>query len=139
MQQKQSAAELHGNAYNLFMILLTILSLAIMVLLIMPLSPATIQLLQVYDNLICLVFLTDFVMNLKRAPSPRAYFIGERGWLDLLGSIPPFGFLRFTALFRLARISRLARTLEAHAQQEQTRDSSTMCFAIAASMRCSSR
>lgn len=41
MQQKQSAAELHGNAYNLFMILLTILSLTFMVLLIMPLSPAT--------------------------------------------------------------------------------------------------
>ena len=75
----------------------------------MPLSPATLQLLQVYDNLICLVFLIDFAMNLKRASSPRAYLIGERGWLDLLGSIPSFGFLRFTALFRLARISRLAR------------------------------
>jgi voltage-gated potassium channel len=34
---------------------------------------------------------------------------GETGRLDLLGSIPTFGFFRFTALLRLARLSRLAR------------------------------
>ncbi len=62
-----------------------------------------------YDNLICIVFLIDFAVNLKLAPSARGYFIRDRGWLDLLGSIPTFGILRFTALLRLARISRLAR------------------------------
>jgi Ion channel len=46
-----------------------------------------------------------------RAPK-RDYFIGERGWLDLLGSIPSFGVVgngKYASLFRLARISRLAR------------------------------
>jgi voltage-gated potassium channel len=98
-----------SNAYNLFILVLTVLSLAVMVAIILPLSDATIHLLQVYDNLICVVFLFDFVLNLKRAPTKRKYFIAERGWLDLLGSIPSFGFFKYTALFRLARLSRLAR------------------------------
>jgi voltage-gated potassium channel len=109
MEQRQSAAALHGTAYNLFIMLLTILSLVIMVAIVLPLSPATTRLLQMYDNLICVVFLADFATNLRRAPSPRSYFISERGWLDLLGSIPTFGIVRYAALFRLARLSRLAR------------------------------
>ena len=48
---------------------------------------------------------------MKRAPSPRAYFIHGRGWLDLLGSIPSLGLLRITALLRLARLSRLERVI----------------------------
>lgn len=109
MKPQQKIPTQHSNAYNLFIMLLTILSLAIMVLLVLPLSSATIHLLEVYDTLICFVFLADFAVNLKRAPTPRSYFIGERGWLDLLGSIPTFGVLRFGSLLRLARISRFAR------------------------------
>jgi len=100
----------HGsNAYELFILVLTVLSLAIMVVLLLPLSDATIQLLTVYDNLICVVFLIDFFYNLTTAPTKREYFIGRRGWLDLIGSIPTLGFLRVSALLRLARLSRLAR------------------------------
>ena len=98
-----------SNAYELFILVLTVLSLGIMVVLVLPVSDATRQLLTVYDNAICVVFLIDFFGNLSRAPTKREYFIGRRGWLDLLGSIPSFGAFRFTALFRLARLSRLAR------------------------------
>ena len=56
-----------------------------------------------------MVFLVDFAYNLTGATPKRAYFITGRGWLDLIGSIPTFGFFRFTALLRLARLSRLAR------------------------------
>jgi len=48
-------------------------------------------------------------MNLAGARPRSAYFIKQRGWLDLLGSIPSFSFIPFTALFRLARLSRLVR------------------------------
>lgn len=98
-----------SNAYELFILVLTVLSLAIMVLLLLPLSDATTQLLLVYDNAICVVFLADFFGNLFGAPTKREYFIGRRGWLDLLGSIPSLGFFKYTGLFRLARLSRLAR------------------------------
>ena len=99
----------HGNAYNLFILVLTLFSLTIMVLLLLPLDAESKHLLQVYDNAICLIFLGDFVFSLSRSHPRRQYFIYERGWLDLLGSIPTLGFFELTALFRLARISRLAR------------------------------
>ena len=100
----------HGNAYNIFILVLTLMSLAIMVLLILPLDEDTLDLLRVYDNLICFVFLADFAVNL-RASRPRSYYlVTQRGWLDLLGSIPAIGGgFRLTALLRLARLSRLAR------------------------------
>jgi voltage-gated potassium channel len=98
-----------SNAYNLFILVLTVFSLIVMVLLLLPFSEATIQLLTVYDNVICVVFLGDFFFNLFQAPTKSEYFLGRRGWLDLLGSIPSFGVFRIGGLLRLARLSRLAR------------------------------
>ena len=100
-----------SNAYEMFVLVLTLLSLAIMVMLVLPLSEATHKALTVYDNVICFVFLADFAMRLKRAPTKRQYFIAERGWLDLLGSIPSFGLVPLGGLLRLARLSRLARVM----------------------------
>jgi voltage-gated potassium channel len=99
----------HGNAYNLFILVLTLFSLVIMVLLLLPLDEQSRILLQAYDNVVCLIFLGDFAYSLTGSRPRREYFIYERGWLDLLGSIPTLGFFEFTALFRLARLSRLAR------------------------------
>jgi voltage-gated potassium channel len=99
----------HGNAYNIFILVLTLFSLAIMALLLLPVSQASRDLLTVYDNVICVIFLMDFAFNLAGSKPKRAYFVSARGWLDLLGSIPTFGILPFTSLFRLARLSRLAR------------------------------
>jgi voltage-gated potassium channel len=99
-----------SHAYDLFILVLTVLSLVIMVALLLPLNAATIQLLRTYDNLICVVFLIDFGLNLSRSHPKRNYFVDRRGWLDLLGSIPSLGgAFKLTALFRLARLSRLAR------------------------------
>lgn len=98
-----------SHAYEMFILVLTLLSLAIMVLLLLPLSDPTLQLLAVYDNVICVIFLIDFFLRLRRAETARQYLIGERGWLDLLGSIPAFGVFQLSALFRLARLSRLGR------------------------------
>ncbi len=103
-----------SNAYEMFIFVLTVLSLLIMAGLFLPrVNEPTKELLNVYDNIICVIFLFDFAMRLRRAPRRRDYFIGERGWLDLLGSIPSFGLLadggKYASLFRLARLSRLAR------------------------------
>ena len=99
----------HGNAYNIFILVLTIYSLALMVLLVLPLDPDTHNLINLYDNAICVIFLIDFGLNLAGSRPRRAYFVTRKGWLDLIGSIPSFGFIPFTALFRLARLSRLNR------------------------------
>ena len=109
MSNQPDTAPKKSNAYEMFILVLTILSLVVMVALLLPLNDATIRLLTVYDNMICVVFLADFAMNLARSSPKRNYFIGRRGWLDLIGSIPALGFFKFTALLRLARLSRLAR------------------------------
>ena len=87
------------------------MSLIVMALVILPLSPATHETLLWFDNAICFVFLADFLYNITGSKPRSEYFIRRRGWLDLLGSIPTLGFFRFTALFRLARLSRLARIM----------------------------
>lgn len=99
----------HSNPYNLFILVVTVFSLAVMVLLLLPLDHESRQLLTFYDNAACVIFLIDFVYNITGSRPRSAYFIRQRGWLDLLGSIPSFGFFQFSALFRLARLSRLAR------------------------------
>lgn len=104
-----STDPLESNSYSIFVLILTILSLGIMGLLILPLSPATLEVLRFYDNLICVVFLIDFGVRLAASRPKRDYFITRRGWLDLLGSIPSVGFFPAAGLFRLARLSRLAR------------------------------
>jgi voltage-gated potassium channel len=99
----------HGNAYNIFMLVLTLFSLAVMVLLFLPLDEDTKSLLRIYDNVICVIFLADFAYNLAGSRPKRGYFIHQRGWLDLLGSVPSLGIFELGGLLRLARLSRLAR------------------------------
>ena len=56
---------------------------------------------------LCVVFLFDFLRNLRLAPNKWAYFLKGGGWLDLLGSIPYYPF----AIFRVARLFRIVRQL----------------------------
>jgi voltage-gated potassium channel len=125
MAQTSGATPRRTNAYHIFILVLTVYSLVLMVLLLLPLDSATLSLLNFYDNLICIIFLFDFALNLIQAPSKKEYFIDHRGWLDLLGSIPSLGLFRAGALLRLARLSRLARItrlLRGQQKRELTRD-----------------
>lgn len=109
MTAQAPTLRVHGNAYNIFILVLTIFSLAIMVMLLLPVDDQTRTLLNVYDNAIAFIFLADFTYNITGARPKSGYFIHQRGWLDLLGSIPTFGVFQLAALLRLARLSRLAR------------------------------
>ena len=100
-----------SNAYHIFILVLTIISLGIMAVMFLPLDDNTIGLLRFYDNLICGIFLIDFFINLKGASKKSDYFIKGRGWLDLLGSIPLIGLTKYTTLLRLVRLSRLPRIM----------------------------
>jgi voltage-gated potassium channel len=99
----------HSNSYDIFILVVTIMSLAIMALLLLPLAPAEIETLRFFDNAICVVFLIDFFGNLAGARPKNGYLVGRRGWLDLLGSIPSFALFPAAGLLRLFRLSRLAR------------------------------
>jgi voltage-gated potassium channel len=100
---------LHSASYDLFILILTIFSLVVVGLFLLPLKPAVDAILLFVDFILCAFFLLDFFLTLRRAPSKIDYLVRRGGWLDLLGSIPAVPGLPWTALFRLARMSRLIR------------------------------
>jgi voltage-gated potassium channel Kch len=113
--QSTTTVRHHGNSYEIFILVLTVMSLAVMVLLLLPLAPAELDTLRVYDNIFCFVFIGDFLYNLAGSHPRSEYFMRRHGYIDLLGSIPSFGIvpalglLRLFRLFRLVRISKMLR------------------------------
>jgi voltage-gated potassium channel Kch len=96
------------STYDLAIGILAILSLVILILIIfVPLQPSTEEVLNTFENLLCVVFLFDFLRSLFRAPKKWSYFFRGGGWLDLLGSLP---FSKF-AVFRVARLFRVVRVV----------------------------
>ena len=100
--------------YELFIGLLTLISFAISFFILIVPVPEVDAVLRGSDTLICVIFLLDVARSLSQAPSKRAYMFGERpgrslptGLVDLLGSLPGGGPLRFLRIFRLFRIRRL--------------------------------
>jgi voltage-gated potassium channel len=115
----------HSNSYDIFILVLTIMSLAVMILLLLPLAPAELETLRFYDNLFCIVFLGDFTWSLVGSHPRREYFVERRGWIDLLGSIPSVGFfpaLGLLRLFRLFRLVRIWRMLSGQKKKELIED-----------------
>ena len=125
MTAQKVVLRVHGNAYNIFILVLTVYSLALMALLVLPVDPDTRQLATIYDNAICVVFLIDFAYNLTGARPKRAYLVGQNGWIDLLGSIPSFTAfpaLALLRLFRIFRLFRIARLLQGNDKKQLVED-----------------
>lgn len=60
---------------------------------------------QIIDVPITIIFLLDFASRLRKSHPRRVYFIEQRGYLDLLGSLPAF--FKLFRLFRLIRVYKL--------------------------------
>jgi voltage-gated potassium channel len=124
------AAKLNGrsNAYNIFILILTLFSLAIMVALFLPLDRATVELLQFYDNLICAFFLLDFLLTIRAATDKRGFFFKQHAWMDLVGAMPslgvffPYRYIGLLRLLRLNRVNRIYRHLGVQRRGELLRD-----------------
>src|SRR5512139_2118212 len=109
-RQSRISGLLNSNSYIIVVLILTLFSLAVMaVQFILPEGTETWKLVNLYNNLTCIFFLFDFALHWIAEPRKRDYFIGQRGYFDLLGSIPSFGFSQYTAILRLFRLSRLLR------------------------------
>ena len=75
---------------------------------VVPLPPETTALLQLFDTLICVVFLADFGVRVARAESKWKFMRG--GWIDLLASIPMIDAFRWGRLVRVVRVLRAFRS-----------------------------
>ena len=101
-----TGTELKGVGYELFVLLLGVLSVVNTAVVLLPLGGNVQQVALLVDGLIAPVFLIDFIYRLRTSPSRRRYVIRQFGWADLLSVIPTFGLLR---IFRIVRVSRLLR------------------------------
>jgi len=79
-----------------------------------PLPPEVSRLLDRIDLLVCVVFLTEFAVRFRRAPSKLAFM--KWGWIDLLSSIPAYDFFRWGRVLRLVRIIRMLRAFRSARQ-----------------------
>ena len=72
------------------------------------LSSSTEAILGYADDVVCVLFLADFVHSLYIAPNKGRY-LTTWGWIDLLSSIPAVGPLRLGRAIRVMRILRVMR------------------------------
>jgi voltage-gated potassium channel len=100
--------ELGNTGYEIFIGVLSILSLVNLVLVVALRDPATETVVRTVDILLSIVFLVDFGARLHRAPSRWGYFLRQFGWADLLASLP-FPQVKVLRVFRLVRVIRLLR------------------------------
>jgi voltage-gated potassium channel len=96
--------------FELFILLLTMLSMVNLIVFLLPLPAEIKQVFAVMSNVYCLFFLFDFFIRLKKSVPKSDYFLKKLGFLDLLGSIPfaPF------AIFRLYRVIKYVHILKVY-------------------------
>jgi len=94
--------------YELFIALVTLLSMIVLALYIVLPGEQIDTVLFETDAFICVIFLFDIARNLSRSPDRRAYVFGDRigrsipyGLVELIGSLPGLIFLRPLRLIRL--------------------------------------
>jgi voltage-gated potassium channel len=98
------------TGFDVFVLLLSILSMFNIVLVALLVRQDVVDVVLIVDGVIALVLLADFLLRLRRAPSKRGYFVGDLGWLDLIGSLPVPG-LRVA---RIPRVVRVGRAVQFH-------------------------
>jgi voltage-gated potassium channel len=90
-------------------LLLSLFSLgALLVELLLPLDAELLKLLQRTDDIVCGIFLADFLVHFWLAPSKKLYL--RWGWIDLLSSLPAVPWVRWARVFRVFRIVRAIRS-----------------------------
>lgn len=99
--------------YQLFVLALSLAALAALAVEVaVPLEPPTREVLAIADNIVCVLFFTDFVIQLVQAPNRWQYFI-HWGWIDLASSIPVIDAFRVGRAARVMRVLRVLRAIRA--------------------------
>jgi voltage-gated potassium channel len=92
-------------------LLIIVLSIYVLVALLVDtcfkLPPEVSRILNIADNVICVVFLYDFVVRFYRADNKLKFM--QWGWIDLISSIPTLDFMRAGRMLRLIRLLRILR------------------------------
>lgn len=99
--------ELKNLGYEIFIALLSIMSIVDMFLVWLPgLSEPSKQVVVIFQTFVTVIFLADFLYRLSSATRKSDYFIKKWGWADLLACLPTLRILRFFRIFRVYRLMR---------------------------------
>ena len=104
----QRPKELKNTGYEIFIGILSVLSIFNLVLLYVSSDTNMQDILHTMNILLSGIFLIDFLYRLLTASSKSGYFFRGFGWADLLASLP-FQQLKILRVFRLIRVARLLR------------------------------
>jgi voltage-gated potassium channel len=108
MKNAESPVEERIGFLNLLILVLSIyVLLALMFDTFLKLPAEVSRVLFITDNIICIVFLVDFLKRFYQADNKWKFM--RWGWIDLVSSIPMFDFMRVGRTFRLIRLFRLLR------------------------------
>lgn len=102
--------ELKRVNYEIFILILTVLSVFNLFLILIDFDDDTVQVVSQVNLLLSLIFMMDFLYRLYSAEVRKDYFFKQYGWLDFLGGLP-FPITNLARLMRLFRASRGLRKL----------------------------
>ena len=105
---QRRSKELKNTGYEIFIGILSILSIVNLVLLYAINDDGLDTVLFVMNAILSAIFLVDFTYRLFTAESKSRYFFRQFGWADLLASLP-FQQVKILRVFRLVRVFRLLR------------------------------
>lgn len=104
---KNSETEKLGFLNLLILVLSIYVLVALLVDTFFKLPPEVSRILNIADNVICLVFLLDFCIRFYKAEHKLKFM--QWGWIDLISSIPTLDFMRAGRMLRLIRLLRILR------------------------------
>jgi voltage-gated potassium channel len=97
--------DLKDPGYEIFILFVSLLSVINLLITWIPgIDPDAIQVLEVINFFLTIIFLADFLYRLFTASSKANYFFRNWGWADLLASIPALRILRLFRIFKAYRL-----------------------------------
>jgi voltage-gated potassium channel Kch len=107
----RGSSELKSTGYEIFIGMLSLLSIFNLVLIFGFVQDAGLQdVLRVMNAVLSGIFLGDFTYRISTASSKSGYFFQQYGWADLFASVP-LPQLKVLRVFRLFRVYRLMRDI----------------------------
>ena len=107
----QSNQELKSTGYELFILLLSLVSVFNLLIdwvnMVYPISELTLGVIRIINAIVTIFFLYDFSYRLFTAPSKSFYFFKNWGWADLLACVPQLRIFRLFRVFRAVRLLRI--------------------------------
>ena len=104
----RNPSTLFSAGYEIFMALLSLLSIFNMILLFFIRDPSLGAVLALVNFVLIIFFIGDFLARLVKSPSKSEYFLRQYGWADFLSCLP-FSQTNVFRLFRLIKVYRLLR------------------------------